>query len=169
MSFLDDKLIKELAGIKERIKQSTYQILQPAQWNKDAEILANSGAKILKEIEQLRDSVRDLKIPFLFFRVRKRLIELEENYNETAKHFDLFFDSSMRWLKAIIDKELYSDSQRLTKDHIAGLVNHCQKSIDYLGSLVVSKRNQYHHFQVMLVTLIAVLIAAVSLVIGILK
>ena len=94
MSFLDDKLVKELAGIKERIKQSTYQILQPAQWNKDAEILANSGAKILKEIEQLRDSVRDLKIPFLFFRVRKRLIGLEENYNETAKHFDLFFDSA---------------------------------------------------------------------------
>jgi len=75
----------------------------------------------------------------------------------------------MRWLKAIIEKELYSDSQGLTKEHITGLVNHCQKSIDYLSSLITSKRNQYHHFQVMLITLIAVLIAVVSLVIGILK
>jgi len=168
MSFLDDKLVKELAKIKDRLKQSTHQILQSSQWNK-AEVLANSGVKILKGIEELRDSVRDLKIPFLFFRVRKRLIELEENYNETAKYFDLFFDSSMRWLKAIIEKELYSDSQGLTKEHITGLVNHCQKSIDYLSSLITSKRNQYHHFQVMLITLIAVLIAVVSLVIGILK
>jgi len=74
-----------------------------------------------------------------------------------------------QWLKAIIEKELYSDSQGLTKEHITGLVNHCQKSIDYLSSLITSKRNQYHHFQVMLITLIAVLIAVVSLVIGILK
>ncbi|MHA1343950.1 MAG: hypothetical protein ACTSQG_08180, partial [Promethearchaeota archaeon] len=74
MSFLDDKLVKELARIKDRLKQSTHQILQSSQWNKDAEVLANSGVKILKGIEELRDSVRDLKIPFLFFRVRKRLI-----------------------------------------------------------------------------------------------
>ena len=47
MSFLDDKVIKELVGIKDGIKQSTNQILQPAQWKKDAGVLSNSGAKIL--------------------------------------------------------------------------------------------------------------------------
>ena len=166
---LEYKLIKELTEIKSRLKQGTYQILQSVQWNKYAEVLANSGAKILREIEELRDSARDLKVPFLFFQVRKRLIELEENYNEAAKHFDLFFDSSMWWLKTVLEYERYSTSQKLSKDYIAGLINHCQKSIDYLCGLVTSKRKQYHYFQSLFISLVAVIIAAGSAIISGLK
>jgi len=50
MSFLDDKLIKELAGIKERIAQSTYQILQPAQWKKDLAQSKHFESKLVNTI-----------------------------------------------------------------------------------------------------------------------
>jgi len=94
----NDKLTDELTNIKNKIKgKGTYTLLPANQWEEYANVLSNSGANILKNIEQLRDSTRDLKVPFLFFRLGKRLAKLEENYNKTAKQFDLFFDCSMRY------------------------------------------------------------------------
>jgi len=166
----NDKLTDELTNIKNKIKgKGTYTLLPANQWEEYANVLSNSGANILKDIEQLRDSTRDLKVPFLFFRLGKRLAKLEENYNKTAKQFDLFFDCSMRWIKTRIEQNRYLEHHRLVESYMQNLVNHCQKSIDYLSGLITSKRNQYHHYQILFISLIAILIAVLSLIISLLR
>jgi len=166
VDFLDDKLIRELNSIRDQIMEGTYRILSKPQWDEDSRVLSNSGAALLNEIEQERDSVRKLKIPFLFFRVRKRLVKLEEDYDEIAKHFDLFFDSGMRWLKTILEGNRYAEYQSLTKNYVAGLVEHCRKASDYLSDLISSKRNQYFHFQIVLIALVALFVAALSFIVS---
>ena len=166
---MDEKLVQDLKAIKDHIKDSTYQILQKHQWDEFANNLSNAGAKILEEVQQQRDLVRNLKIPFVFFRVRKTLIQLEDNYNRIAKHFDLFFDSSGRWLRAILDGNKYAEYQVLTRNHVTQLSEHCQSTVDYLNHLISSKRNQYHHFQILFISLIAIVIAVASLMISILN
>lgn len=169
MYSLDDRLIGKLKSVRDQITEGTYRILSKPQWDEYSQVLSNSGATLLDEIEQERDSIRNLKIPFFFFRVRKRLLKLEENYNEIAKHFDLFFDSGMRWLKTILEGNRYVEYQSLTKNYVAGLAEHCRKASDYLSDLISSKRNQYCHFQIMFISLIALFIAVISLTIGILR
>jgi len=166
---MKDEVIQKLQFIKDKITEGTYQILSKTQWDEFAHDLSSIGADILKEIEQKRDKARNITVQFLFFRVREKLKELEDEYNEIAKNYDRFFDASMRWLKSIIDGNKYEEYQTLMKKYIEGLIEHCRQASDYLGNLVSSMRNKYHHFQILFISLIAIVIATVSLTISSLK
>jgi hypothetical protein len=163
---MDKKLVQGLKIIKDHIKDNTYQILQKPQWDKFADNLSNAGANILEDVQQQRELIRDFKIPFVFFCVGKRLIQLEDNFNRIAKHFDLFFDTSRRWLRANLDGNKYAEYQILTRNHVSQLSEHCQSAVDYLNHLISSKRTQSHHLQILFISLIAILIAIASLIIS---
>jgi len=101
----------------------------------------------------------------LFFRKTKQLDELDKEYDEIAKNFDLFFDASMRWTRSIVNKNEYEDYQLLQKKYIEGLTSHCLHAVEYLGNLIASRRNDY--YQTLFIALFAIIVAITSILIGI--
>lgn len=163
---MQEEQVKNLKFIKSKLIEGTYNILQKAQWDKFSRDLSNYGGTLLGEIEQKRDEVRKLKTPLLFFLGRKQLNKLSLEYNEIAINFDLFFDASMCWLKSIIDGNKYEEYQILSKQYVEKLVEHCRQASDYLGNLISAKRNDYYHYQALFFSVIAIVVAMVSLIIG---
>ena len=53
---------KKLEFIKQKISEGSYQILSPQQWDQFSYDLANCGAKILKELENAREKIRELRV-----------------------------------------------------------------------------------------------------------
>ncbi len=164
-SYMTEQQIKKIRFIKDKLREGTYNILQKPQWDEFSRDLSNCGGTLLGDIEQKRDEVRGLKVSLLFFLGRRQLNGLNSEYNEIAKNFDLFFDASMRWLKSITNENKYEEYQVLTKQYVEKLVNHCSRASDYLGSLVSAKRNDYYHYQALFLSVVAIVIAIVSLVI----
>jgi len=156
--------IKKLKFIKDEIKESCYKILSKSQWDKFSRDLSNCGAALLKDIEQKRDDVLKLKVCLFFFLAGKQLNKLSLEYDEIIRNFNLFFDASMRWLKSITDGNKYEEYQVLTKQYVEGLAQHCRRVLDYLSSLISAKRNDYYHYQALFISVIAVVIAVVSLI-----
>lgn len=158
---------QKLEYIKDYITEGTYSILPKNQWDEFARDLSSCGASLLKEIEQKRECVRNLKISFFFFYGRRQLGKLNSDYDQIAKNFDLFFDASMRWLKSIIEGNKYKESQILQRKYVENLVTHCCQASNYLGNLVSSNRNDYYHYQAIFLTVLAVSIAILSIIISI--
>jgi hypothetical protein len=161
-----EEQVKKLGIIKYRLKEGTYHVLPRGDWDGFSTILSNYGGILLEDMEQKRDEVRKLKTPLLFFLGQKKLNKLSLEYNEIAINFDLFFDASMRWLKSIIDGNKYQEYQILNKQYVEKLVDHCRQVSDYLGNLISAKRNEYYHYQALYISLLAIIIATVSLIIG---
>jgi Cft2 family RNA processing exonuclease len=158
--------IKKLKYIREYLIEGNYTILQKPQWNEFSKDLSNCGGNLLRDIEQKRDEVRKVKIsPFSFFK-GGQLKKLYSEYAEVARNFDLFFDSSMRFLKSIIDGNIYEEYQILTKNYVEKLVEHCHQASNYLGNLISAKRNDYYHYQALFYSVIAIVVSMVSLMIG---
>jgi hypothetical protein len=163
---MTEEQVKKLELIKSRLREGTYSVLQRIQWDQFSTILSNYGGTLLEEIEQKRDEVRKLKTPLLFFLGQKKLNKLSMEYNEITIHFDLFFDASMRWLKSIIDGNKYEEYQILNKQYVEKLIEHSRQVSDYLGNLISAKRNEYYHYQALFISMIAIIIATVSLIIS---
>lgn len=142
---MTEEEIKKLEFIKQNITDGTYCILQKPQWDKFGYDLSNIGSNLLKNIEQIRNDARKLKTTF--FRGRKELDRLSLTYDEVAKNFDLFFDSSLKWLRSITDKNKYEEYEVLLRKGIEGLVEHCRQAIDYLGNIISFKRNDYWQYR----------------------
>lgn len=158
-----DEQIKKLKFIKDNLREGTYNILQKNQWDEFSRDLSNCGATLLRDIEQKRDEVRILKVSLLFFLGRRQLNKLNSKYNDIAKNFDLFFDAGMRWLKSITDGNKYEEYQILTKQYVEKLAEHCRQTSDYLGNLISAKRNDYYHYQALFLSVLAIVIAVISL------
>ena len=158
---------EKLKRIKNYFGKGTYDILSKIQWDDFSRDLSNCGSSLLKEIEQERDDARTLQLSFFFFRERRQLSKLGAEYDEVAKDFDLFFDAGMRWLMSIIDGNEYAEYQILQKRYVEGLLGHCRQGLDYLGNLISSKRNDYHHYQVLFWAVLAVFIAFLSIALSI--
>lgn len=148
---MTEEQIGKLQFIKDKLKEGTYTILQKPQWDEFSRYLCDSGAVLLGNIEKKRDDVRKLKVPLGFFLDIKYLKKLD--------------DATMRWLKAVTDGNQYEEYQILTRQYIAGLVEHCRQSLDYLGSLISAKRNEYYHYQALFFSVLAIVISAISLII----
>ncbi len=158
---------RKLEHMKNNILEGTYSILQEPQWDQFSRDLANCGANLLKEIELKRDKVREFKASLLLFHMRGKISKLNSDYEEVAKTFDLFFDASMRWLKCIINRNEYKEYQILQRKYVESLTIHCSQTLDYLGNLVSSKRNEYYHYQAVSLSLLAILIAVLAIIIGV--
>ncbi len=158
---------KKLEFIKECILEGSYQILQPQQWGKFSYDLANCGAKILKELENAREKIRELKVHLFFFLAKKALKHMEVHCDEVARDFDLFFDASMRWLKCIIEHNEYKESQVLQRKYVDNLTNHSSKLLEYLSNSISSKRRDYYHCQALFLSMVAIFVAALSVIISI--
>jgi hypothetical protein len=163
---MTEEQVKKLELIKNRLKEGTYNVLQRIQWDDFSIILSNYGGALLEDMEQERDEVRKLKTPFLFFLGQKKLNKLSVEYNEITVNFDLFFDASMRWLKSIIDGNKYEEYQIFNKQYVEKLVEHNRQVSDYLGNLISAKRNECYHYQALFISVIAIIIAAGSLIIN---
>ena len=161
----EDKKYLEL--IKKELPLELYGILEKEKWDRFSKYIATSGSNLLKEIEKQRGRIRELKISLLFFRQAKQLDELDKEYDEIAKNFDLFFDASMRWNRSIVNKNEYEDYQLLQKKYIEGLTSHCLRAVEYLGNLMSSRRNDYYHQQTFFIALSAIIVAITSILIGI--
>ena len=159
-----EEQIKKLEFIKKEIREGRYEILQKSQWDEFSKELSSCGGTLLRDIEQKRDEVRKLKVSLLLFFGRRQLNKLSLDYGEMAKNFDLFFDASMRWLKCIINGNKYENYQILTKKYVENLVDHCCRASDYLGNLVSTKRNEYYHYQALLLSVLAIIIAVIALI-----
>jgi len=162
---MEEKVVKKLENIKKEILEGTYRILQKPQWDEFANDLSNCGATLLKDIEKLRDKLHKIKIPLFFFRAKEQLDKFDSEYDTLAKNYDLFFDASMRWLKAIVDGNIYNERQQLTRRYVENLVDHCSKASDYLGNLITSNRNDYYRNQTLLLAITAIVIAIISIII----
>jgi hypothetical protein len=161
-----EEQVKKLGIIKNRLKEGAYQVLPRSEWDGFSTDLSNYGGILLEDMERKRDEVRKLKTPLLFFLGQKNLNELTLEYNEITINFDLFFDVSMRWLKSVIDGNKYEEYQILNKQYVEKLVGHCRQVSDYLGNLISARRNEYYHYQALFISVLAIIIAAVSLVVG---
>jgi hypothetical protein len=160
---MTEEQIKKLEFIKEEIREGTYEILQKSQWDEFSRVLSSCGGTLLREIEQKRDEIRKLKVSLPFFLGRRQLNKLSLDYDGIAKNFDLFFDASMRWLKCIIDGNKYQNYQILMKKYVGTLVDHCCRASDYLGNLISTKRNEYYHYQILFLSVLAITIAMMAL------
>jgi hypothetical protein len=158
---------KQLAFIKKDIPEGSYQILQPQKWDEFSYDLANCGASLLQEIEDIRDRSYGLKINLFFFCIKRQLIIIESDYDKVAEEFNLFFDASMRWLKCIIEHNEYKEAQLLQRKYIENLSNHCSKILDRLNNSVSSKRSDYYHYQALFLSMVAIFVAALSFIISI--
>lgn len=161
----DDR--KKLEHIKNNIREGTYSILQEGQWDEFSEDLAGCGANLLKEIELKRADVREFRLSLPFFQMRGKIGKLNSDYEEVARNFDLFFDASMRWLKCIINRNEYKEYQTLQRTYVEKLTMHCSQALDYLGNLVSSKRNDYYHYQALLLSVLAILVASLAMIFGV--
>jgi hypothetical protein len=161
-----EEQVRKLKFIKGELREGTYNILQKAQWDEFSRELSNYGSTLLGDIEQKRDEIRKLKTPPLFFLGQKQLNKLSLEYNEIAINVDLFFDASMRWLKSIIDGNKYEEYQILSKQYVEKLVEHCRQASDYLGNLISAKRSDYYHYQALFFSVMAIIVATVSLIMG---
>ena len=102
-----DKNKDKLNNIKNAISDGSYSILQPQQWDTYSGDLANCGANLLKEIERLRNDIRELRVIFPFIKCKKSLSKANNDYGVLAQDFDLFYDSSMKFLRSIINNNQY--------------------------------------------------------------
>lgn len=157
--------IKKLKLIKEQLREGAYNILQKTQWNEFSRDLSSIGGVLLKDIEQKRDETRNLKVSLFFFLGRRQLNRLNLEYSEIVKNFDLFFDTSMRWLESIIDGNRYEEYQIITKQYVEKLTEHCSQTSAYLAALISVKTNDYYHYQALFFSLIAIFIAIISVII----
>lgn len=165
---MQEKDLTTLLHIKDRLMEGTYSILQPHQWDNFSQELANCGANLLKEIESQRDHIREFEVPLLAFKAKDRIGHLTSDYEHLAKTSDLYFDASMRWLKCIVNKNEYEEYQILQRKYVEQLTAHCFQALDHLGHLVRSRKNEYHHYQATCLSMLAVLVAALSIVVGVL-
>lgn len=160
---MTEEQIKKLKFIRDEIKEGSYKILSIPMWDEFSRDLSNIGATLLNDLEQKRDCVLKLKVCLFFFLTRKQLNKLGLEYNEITKNFNLFFDASMRWLKSITDGDKYEKYQILIKQYVEALSKHCSRVLDYLSSLISAKRNDYYHYQALFISVMAVVIAVLSL------
>ena len=158
---------EKLEFIKKNIREGSYQILQPQQWDAFSYDLANCGAKILKELENARGEIRELKVHLFFFLAKKALKHMEAHYDEVARDYDLFFDASMKWLKCIINRNEYEESQVLQRDYVENLTNHCSSVLEHLSNSISSKRSDYYHCQALFLSMVAIFVAAFSVIISV--
>lgn len=164
-----EKDLTTLRHIKDRLMEGTYSILQPNQWDKDSRDLASCGASLLQDIESQRDHIREFEVPLLAFKAKAEISQLTSDYEHLAKKSDLYFDASMRWLKCIINKNEYKEYQILQRKYVEQLTAHCFQSLDHLGHLVRSRKNEYHHYQVTCLSTLAILVAVFAIVVGVLS
>ncbi len=160
-----DEQIKKLKVIKDKIKEGDYSIFRQNVWDSIASDLSNCGATLLEDIERHRDEARRINLGYLFNFKFSKLDKLNSNYNEISRNYDIFFDASMRWIKSIIENNKYEEHQRLKKKYVEKLLDHCSQSVDNLGSIVSSKHNDYRYYQALSLSVIAIIIALISLVI----
>lgn len=156
---------KKLEFIKSDIKEGRYRILPCEQWDKFSRDLAGAGASLLRDIEEQRQTARALRVSLFFFTVKRRVMGLESSYGELAQDYDLFFDAGMRWLESITNHNEYREDQVLQKKYVESLLDHCSRALDHVGNVVYSKRNDYHHYQILCWAAIAVLVAIISVII----
>jgi len=159
---MTDENRDKLSSINNSISNSSYAILQKQQWDMYSRDLANCGADLLNDIEHARSDIREIRVKFTFWGTRKKLNRSNTNYDILARDFDLFYDSSMKFLRSIINNNKYEEYQILQKQDIKSLTEHCIKSLEYLGNLLSSKRNEYYHLQALNVSILAILIALLS-------
>ena len=164
-----DENRNKLRSIIEHISDGSYSILGPQQWDKFSRDLALCGANMQNEINQLRNKTRETKVFFPFLKIRRTINTEINNYETLAKDFDLFYDSSMKFLRSIIENNEYQEYQILQKQYIEKLSDHCSKSIAYLGDLISSKRSEYYHFQTLNIAILAIFVAVFSLIVGLSK
>ncbi len=72
------------------------------------------------------------------------------------------------WKLAQEARKYSSEQKKQTVEGLSttGLVEHCRKASDYLSDLISSKRNQYFHFQIVLIALVALFVAALSFIVS---
>lgn len=158
---MTEEEIKKLEFIKQHIQEGTYRILSTSQWDKFAKELSNCGSKILKGIEETRDEAHKIRIALFS---GKKLKAITVKFDEVAKEFDLFFDSGMKWLRSVIDGGEYAEYQILDKKYVEELVEHCRQTMDYLGNIISSKRDEYRFFRLLILSIVTVTIVLISLI-----
>jgi hypothetical protein len=158
---------RKLLFIKEKIPEGSYQILPPQQWDQFSHDLGDCGAKNLKELENARERIHELKVHLFFFLSKKTLTHMDANCDDVTRDFYLFFDASMRWLKSIINGNEYKESQILQRDYVEKLTDHCSRMLEHLNNSISSKRSDYYHYQALFWSMVAIFVAALSVIISI--
>ena len=154
---------KKLEEIKNLFTTEPYTLLSKIQWEKSGRELSDCGRNILKEVERIRNDARKMRITFL--KGRQELDQITFAFDEIAKNFDFFFDTSLRWIRSVIDGNVYEEHQILLKKGVESLVEHCRQAIDYLANIISFKRNDYWQYRNLSWIKAAVIIAIMTLII----
>ncbi|RKY42381.1 MAG: hypothetical protein DRP85_03015 [Candidatus Makaraimicrobium thalassicum] len=157
--------IKDLKRIIKNIREGTYTLLGPADWDNYTEILSRSGADLLRDIEKERSQIHPIRIHFIYLRSKKTMDNLDKSHHALLGNYDLFFDASMRFLKCFSEGGDQTATKRIyAKQYVKGLLDHSSQAIGYITNLVLKKSTEYKHCQTLFVALGALIIALFSLV-----
>ena len=165
---MNDNNRKKLELINSNLKDGSYDILQPQKWDEYSRDLANCGVDIFRDIRNVKNCIRGISVKFFHWDTGKSIKKAINDFDVLVTEFDLFYDASMKFLRSIIDGNEYKEYQNLQKIYVEKLTDHCTKSVDYLGNIISSKRNEYYHFQVLNIASLALIIAFISLILSIL-
>ena len=149
------RILKE---IKEQLSPGNS-VVSGDLWKKYYPALIDAGTGIIEDTAKMRETIYPIRIHLIYLRDKKRMEDLDNDYNELCSQYGLFFDATMR-LANMVFTEGISGGQ-----HLQYLLDHSSQAMDHITTLFSKKSTEYRHCQTLFIALVATFIAVVSLTI----